>query len=117
MFFEDIAMFFGDFFLQAFDLFIFELDDLAGLETYHMVMVPAAIKLEHGMSGIEMMPYHQTGGFELGQYPVHRGQANIFLALQQDLVNIFGAQVFLIGLFKYLENPDPWQGGLEAGLF
>ena len=47
-----------------------------------MIMVPALIELETRLSTPEMMALDQTGGFELSQDPIDRGQPDLFAGFQ-----------------------------------
>lgn len=80
-------------------------------------MVFAQLQFEDRMTLIEVMPAYQAGRLELGQHAVDRRQADIFSALEQRLVDIFGAEVPLLALLENIQDTNTWQCGLEAGLF
>jgi hypothetical protein len=42
--------------LQALDVFAEKLDDIATLDTNHVVVVPAVIEFKHGMAAFEIVP-------------------------------------------------------------
>jgi hypothetical protein len=53
-------------------------------------MVVPAIQLENGHAVLEMVPRDQPRSLELGQYPIHGGQADVLVRTQQALVDVFG---------------------------
>ena len=108
-------MLLGNCVLKLFDIFIDELDDLAGLQAHHMIVVVALGQLEHGMAAVEVQAADQPGAFKLGKHPVDRGQPHIFTRLQQRLVNILRAQVVGMGGLQYLQDLHPWQGYFQTG--
>lgn len=84
-----------DFFLQLFDLGIDELDDLAGIDADHVIVVTAIGQLEHGMTAVEVVTINEAGCLELGQDPVDGRQTDILARIHQRLVDIFSAHVTL----------------------
>ena len=85
----------GDLALQLLDLVAFELDDLATVHVDHVVVVAATVQLVNGLAALEIVLEHEAGGLELGQHPVHRGQADLVAMLQQLAVDVFGGHVVL----------------------
>src|SRR5690606_972604 len=105
----------GDLALQLLDLGALELDDLAGVQVDHVVVVVAAVQLVDGLAALEVVLDHQPGRLELGQHAVHGGQADLVALLQQAAVDRLGGQVVL-GLFllQQLEDAYPRVGHLQA---
>ena len=94
----------GDLLLQGFDFIAVELDHLAGVEVDHVVVVLATIQLVHGGAAFEVVLEHQPGGFELGQYPVDRGQADVLALRQQLAVDVLGGHVLRLGMLQQLQD-------------
>ena len=114
MFFDHVAVLGGDFVLEALDLGAGELDDLAGVDVDHVVVVLAAVEFVHRLATLEVVLEHQAGRFELGKHPVHRGQADVGVVLQQGLEHVFGRHVAALGALEHLEDLDARQRGLQA---
>ena len=68
----------GNITLTLFNGFIDKLFNLTALHADNMIMVLALIHFEDGMPTLKMVAGNQTGAFKLGQYPVDRGQTNLF---------------------------------------
>lgn len=102
------AMLFGDLVLKPFNGFVVEFDDLAAFQADHVVVMFLLGNLEQGMTTIEVMANDQASGFELSQYAVHGGQADIFTSIQQRLVDVLGAEMSLHvpGLLENLQDLD-----------
>lgn len=81
----------GNFFLAGFNGAVIKLLDVPALQADDVVMVFAMVELEYGFPAFKVMAYQQAGMLELGEYAVNRGEADIFPAAMQDVVNIFGA--------------------------
>ena len=111
-----VAMIVGDLALQTLDLVTDEFDHLAGLDVHHVVMMMALGQLEHRMAALEMVARDQRGGFELGEHPIDRRQANVFAGVQQMAINFLRAEVARITRLKNLEDLEAWQCDLESGL-
>lgn len=105
-----------DLLLALLDFLIHEFIHPAALDAHDVIVVGTLIELEHRVTALEMMPRHQTGTFELGQHPVHRGQANIVPGFEQRLVHVLRAHVTGIAALKNLQNLDPRQGHFQAGV-
>ena len=63
------------------------------------------------------MPLHDTRRLELGQHAIDRGQAYIFVRLQQRAVNILRTQMAIATAVQDLQDPQSRQGCLEASFF
>jgi hypothetical protein len=105
----------GNFLLQALDLVVSEFDDIAGLDTHHVIVVFAFVDLEHGVTALEVVPGHQPRRFELGKHPVNGRQPDIFPGVEKFLVYVFGAQVSLLAAFQDFENLESRQRYFQAG--
>ena len=44
-----------------------------------MVMMAFFVQLENGLATFKMMTLYQTGGFELRQYTIYRGETDLFI--------------------------------------
>ncbi len=108
-------VFLGDGFLPLLDHLVDEFHHLAALQTDQVIVVAAVVEFEHGMAAFEMVAQHEAGLFELGQHPVHRGEANVIALFQQGLVDVFGAHVTAGRHLEDLQDFHPGQGDLEAG--
>ena len=103
MVFNGVTVTVRDFLLELLDTVIDKLDDLAGLQANHVIVVAAVGEFENRHSAFEVVPVHQAGAFELRQHPVDRGQAEFVAPPEQRPVDAFGAQVTLLAGFKHLE--------------
>jgi outer membrane protein assembly factor BamE (lipoprotein component of BamABCDE complex) len=106
----------GDFALQLLDSLIAELDDLAGLETDHMVMVGTIGELEDGAGTFEVMAGYQTRLLELRQHAINRGETELFAAFEQHAVDAFGTEVPIFAGFEDFEDLQAWRCNLESGV-
>jgi len=93
-----------------------KLHDLAAPDTNQMVVMATTIELEDGLPAVEVVATYQPGPFELGQHPIHSGEADLLPVLQQCLVDILGAQMIRVAGFEHVENLDPRQGDFEPRL-
>ncbi len=109
-----VAVLVGDLLLQALDLLVLEFHHLAGFGADHMVVVFAVVDFVDRGAIVEIVPLHQAGGLELGQYPVNRGDADILAGFDQRPVDILGGQVALVRGLQYLENLHPGMGDFES---
>jgi hypothetical protein len=103
----------GDGVLMPLDGLVDELLDSSALLADDMIVMRTAVELEDGLPALEVMTLDQTGIDELGQYPIHRGQADFLLALEQGTIDIFGRHVPGFAGLKDLEDLDPRQGDLQ----
>ena len=105
---------FGDLLLTFLDGVVVELFYVPALNANDVIVMLAAVELENRLTAFEIMARHQTGTFELGEHPVHSGQADFLSPLEQRAVHILGVHV-LVGIrFQYFEDFDAWQRDLEA---
>src|SRR3989304_4124080 len=68
------------------------------------------------MPALEMVAHHETGGFELGQHAVDGGQTHILVGVAQRLVDVFGAEVAILGTFEDLHDFYTGQRDFQPGL-
>jgi hypothetical protein len=102
--------------LYALDFVIHEFNDFAGFYTDHVVMVLAIIHFEYRMPAFEIVPGHEARSFELRQYAIHRRQTDILARVEQLPVDVLCTQVARFAFFQYLQDLQPRQRDLEAGL-
>ena len=82
-----------NFFLQSFDLGTHEFDDLARLDTNHVIVVFAVIELKNRVAAFKVVARDQAGRLELGEHAINRCQTSIVARLQQQLLDILGTQM------------------------
>ena len=104
----------GDLMLAFFDFRVEELLDFAALQTDQMVVMVAFVEFEHRTAALKMMALQQASLLELGQHAVDSGQSDVRTFAQQQLIDVLGAQVPLLGILEQLEHFQSRQGGLEA---
>ena len=111
------AVFGGNLVLALFDHVIMKLDDPATVEADQVVVVILMSQLEHGFSPFEVMTGDNTGIIKLVEHPIDGSQTNLLALLQQQLVELFGADVLAFRGLQVFEDLDPWRGDLEPGVF
>jgi len=83
-----------------------------------MVVMFPFVEFEGGFAGLEMVALEQAGLLELGQYAVHRGQADVHAVVEQVAIDVFGRDVagnaLLFELVEEVEDLESGEGGLEA---
>ena len=62
--------------LLCLDTFIKKLSYAAALNTNHVVVMIFVIEFKDRTFAFEIMTYHQTGIFKLGEYPINRRQSD-----------------------------------------
>ena len=102
--------------LPLYDARVHELFDLAAVKTNDVIVVLAFVQLEHRRRTLEMMTGHETRGFELSEHAIHSGQTDVFVRLEQMLVDVLGAHVARRRGPENLENFDTRQRDFESGL-
>ena len=117
MLFQFEAPFPGNLLLALLDGLIEEFLDMTTLHANDVVMMATAVQLEHRVTAFEVVSLHQAGAFELGQHPVNRRQANLLPVLEQQLVDILGADMALFGRFQQSQDLDAWQRDLQPRPF
>ena len=70
------------FMLPLFNLGFDKLEDLAALNTDHMVVMGGIIQFKHSRTPLELMPNYETRRFELGQHSVYSREADLFAGFQ-----------------------------------
>ena len=75
------------------------------------------VQLINRLAALKIATCQDAGLLELGQHPVHRGQAYIRALQQQYAKHVLCRHVALRAFLENLQNLQPWQGGLQAGAF
>ena len=81
-----------------------------------MVVVLALVELVHRLAAFKVVAVEDARLLELGQHPVHRGQADVGPVLQQVTEHVFGRHVALHAALENLEDFQARDGGFEAGV-
>ena len=63
--------------LPFFDFRVEEFLDVAAVEAYQVVMMPALVELEHRFASLKIVPLQQPGLLELGQHSIHGGKTDV----------------------------------------
>lgn len=93
-----------------------ELNDLSAAHTDQVIMVAAAVELEHRLTTLEVVPGHQPRPFELGQDSVDGGKAHVLAAVEQRLIDILRTQVTPVAVLQYSQDLDARARNLQARL-
>jgi hypothetical protein len=104
------------FFLTVFDFFIVKLFHSSALQANDVIVMPVLLEFENGLAAFEVMAHEQAGLLELRQHTVHRGQADVFAAREQHLVDVFRGKVALFAGFEQAQHLESRKGRLEAGI-
>ncbi len=104
-----------DLFLPLFYFRVDELDHLSGIHADHVIMVPVGGDFEYGMPAVEIVAYHAVGSLKLSEYAIDSGQADVFPALYQRFVYVFGAHMLRAAFLEDFEDPQPRQRRFQAG--
>jgi len=107
----------GDVLLALFDFGIAEFFHPAALQADQVVVVLALVELEHGLAGFKIMTLQQTRLFELRQYTIDGGKADVLVLLDQLAVDILGSKVPLSGVLEQFQDFEPGMSGLETDRF
>lgn len=99
----------GDRLLAIFDGLVKKLLDVTALHANDVVVVLATLQFEHRVPAFEVMTDHEPGGLELGEDPVDRREADLFVRFKQCLVDVFRAHVTSVAAFKDFEDLQAWQ--------
>jgi hypothetical protein len=76
----------------------------------------AFVQFENRLSALEVVALDQSGGFELGQHAVDRGQPDVLAGFHQALVDVLGRQMPVLAVLQHFQNLHPRQGDLETCL-
>ena len=118
MFADGEAVLGGDLVLALLDLGIVELFDAAAIHTDQMVVMRTLVEFEDRLAGLKMMALQQARLLELGQYPIHRCQADIEAVGNQMAIHVLGGDVpwrsVVLQLVEQVEDLEARVGGLEA---
>lgn len=102
--------------LPVFDVSVKEFFNMSAIKADQMIVMGSSVELEYRLSSFKMVAHQQAGLFELGQYPINRGQANINTIILQAFVNIFGAPVAAGAVFKKSQHFESRQRGFKADI-
>ena len=108
------AMFLRNGMLATLDFFVVKLFYMAALQAKQVVVMAAPVEFVNRFVIVEVMPNQNAGMFKLGQYAVHRGEADIDAIGHQQTIHIVGGQMALIGLFEQGEDFQAWTGDFQA---
>jgi len=108
------AAFFGNQVLPALNFRIVEFLDLAAVDADQMVVVLAAVDLEHSLAGFEEVTLQQACLLELGQHAIDGGQTDVHVFGEQHAVDVFCRHVTHRALFEQLKNFQAGKGGFQA---
>src|SRR3954471_21323971 len=100
--------------LAPLDIGIVELLDPAALQADEVVVMSALVELVHRLAGLEVLPRQEPGVLELGQRPVHGGQADIDAFGEQRPVDVLGGKVAYLARLEELQDLAPRQRRLQA---
>ena len=103
--FDVVAVRFGYFSLGRFDFLAYELDDFAGFDADHVVVMDARLQFVICLTTFEIVFRDQSGRLKLVKYPVNRGKTDIFIGFQQAAVNIIGGKVLVVLVFQDIQDP------------
>jgi len=78
-------------------------------------MVLALVELEKRPPRLEIAAFEDACLLKLREHPVHGGQSDVLLQLEQLAKHVFGAHMPMPPVLKDLENLQPGRGGLQAG--
>jgi hypothetical protein len=102
--------------LAGFYGLIEELFDPSALLANDMIVVMTAVEFEYCLPPLEMVSFSQPGIDELGKDAIDGRKPDLFAALKQRFVYIFGGHVPRFGRFKDLEDLYPRQSDLQPCL-
>ena len=117
MFLNQKATFLRDLVLSGFDFGVVKFFNTTTVNANQMVVMATMVDLENGFARFKKVPLQQASLFELGQYAVDGGQADIGFFVEQDAIDIFGSHMAHVGAFKYLKDLETWHGGFEPFVF
>lgn len=103
--------------LPGLDFCVVKLLDPTAVQTHHVVMVLPFIELVDRFATFEMVAAQNAGLFKLGQHPVHRGQTDVGIFLEQLAKNILCGHVSHRPALENFQDFQARQGGFEAVVF
>lgn len=113
---EHVAVLLGDIPLKLLDPLVTELDDLAGLQANHVIVVRPVGQLENGRGAFEIVARDEAGLLELRQHAVDRRQAQLLPAFEQQPIDTLGAQMPIVARFEDFEDFQARRCNLESRL-
>ena len=114
--FNNVAVAIGNLPLQALNVLVDEFDHLAGFNTNHVVVVLAGVELIIGVTAFEIVFDHQSCRYELAQYPINSGQADVLARHKQGTIDIIGGHVLVTPSFQQFQDTHSGLRDLQAYL-
>src|SRR6266702_808976 len=103
--------------LALLDLGVVELLDAAALDANEVIMMAALVQLEDRLAGLEMVALENSRVLELGENPVHGGQADIQSLVHQYAVDVLRREMAHLALLEQLQDAQSRTGSLQADGF
>ncbi len=111
------TMLFGDIVLALFDLIIRELGHAATVGAYQVIVVITIVELKNSLHPVKLAARQDARLFKLREHTVDRGQANLDIFDQKRTIDVFGAQVPVLGTPEDIEHFKSRKGCLKANRF
>jgi hypothetical protein len=111
------TVFFSDIMLTLFDFVIGELSHAATMGTYQVIVMITIVELKNGLHPVELTPRQDARLFELREYSVDCGQANLNVFSQKCTVNVFGTQMPVLGAPEDIKHFQSRKGRFKANRF
>jgi outer membrane protein assembly factor BamE len=103
--------------LPVLDLGIEKLFHLPAVQTDQVIMVLPLVEFIDRLATFEIAACQDAGLLELGQDPVHGGQADVRALLQKGAEHVLSRHVSLAAFLENLQHFEARQGCLEASAF
>jgi hypothetical protein len=108
------ASIFGDFDLTSLYFGVVKFFHSTALQANQVVVVRAAGKFKHRLAAFEVVAFEQSRLLELGQHPVHCGEANVLPVSDERSVNILSREMAYRAAFEQAEYSKARERGLQA---
>src|SRR5690606_24209755 len=115
--FQDEVVVLGHLVLALFDVRIGKFHHLAAIGADEVIVMIAVVQLEYRLAAVELAAGQDAGLLELGQHAVDGGQADLDVFADEGPIDIFGAEVALVGLAEDDENFQAREGRLQTHVF
>lgn len=93
-----------------------ELLHAPAIEAEDVIVMRPGVQFEYGHAIGEVMSGDETRRLELGQYPIHRREPDLFAQIDEPTIDVLGRQVPLAVRLEDLEDLDARQRDLESRL-
>lgn len=113
---EHVAVTLGDVLLNLLDAVVEELDDPAGLEANHVVVMRPVRELKYRRTTLKMVAADQPGLLELHQHSIDRRETELIAALEQQAIDTLCAQMALACGFEDFQHLEAGRSDLESGI-